>query len=207
MSSNKRELNETKSKIDTSKPHKWKRALSAVPTATNHTLSPNESKTTSTNKITSETTTLVLSAAATSASRRNASMMTPLATHVLPEHSSTSSTTGATKKPSTFRVSLYALRYFIDLDDVKLQAVFGSKFAKDFKEIARLSKDKKRDFVPSVFQLTANIQLDVDDIPYIVMGKNPKCDEIARRSISSKTSSIQFLFDLRFPPGTDKAVL
>ncbi|CAF2638357.1 unnamed protein product [Rotaria sp. Silwood2] len=227
MSSNKRESNGTKPKIDTSKPHKSRRALSAAPTAAKSTSSAGESKATTTKKITSEATNLASSVAATSVSKPNASMITPSVTNVLAGDSSTSNTITATTKPSTFTVSLYALRYFIDSDNVKLQAVFGSKLVQDFKEIARLSKDKKRDYIPSVFQLSANIQIDVDDIPYILMGKvrhrctdyylhvekstlffqNPKCDEIARRSINSKISSIQFLFDLRFPPGTDKAIL
>ncbi|CAF4735716.1 unnamed protein product, partial [Rotaria sp. Silwood2] len=117
MSSNKRESNGTKPKIDTSKPHKSRRALSAAPTAAKSTSSAGESKTTTTKKITSEATNLALSVAATSVSKPNASMITPSVTNVLAGDSSTSNTRTATTKPSTFTVSLYALRYFIDSDN------------------------------------------------------------------------------------------
>ncbi|CAF3341346.1 unnamed protein product [Rotaria socialis] len=138
-------------------------------------------------------------------------------------------TTNPNVNPSTssFTVSLYALRYFINSDKVKLQAVFASKFVQDFKKIARLSKEKKQDYIPSVFQLSANIQIDNDGISYLVtenarhrftnyslrveklnrLFANLQCDEIINRSMNSETSRTQFIFDLRFPRGTNTADL
>ncbi|CAF0968678.1 unnamed protein product [Didymodactylos carnosus] len=226
MSNKTRELKETKPKRDTSTAAKSTRTVLAAPTSAKGILKKTEPTTMATKMTTSGGTSLDSSTVAASVFKQHAPMITPLVTTMSTADVSESSTLAANAKSPICRVSLYALRYFIDSDKLKLQAVFGPKLALDFEEIVRLPNDKEQAYVPFVFQLSANVQIDVDGIPYVVTKKaryrcteyylrveksalffqSSKCDEIARRSMSNNRSSHQFLLDLRFPDDRDNAL-
>lgn len=133
-------------------------------------------------------------------------------------------------KSTSFTVSVYALRYFINSKKIKFQAYFRDKVVQDFEEMARFSNDKKRDYYPTMFHLSMNIQIDIDNIPYVMLGRvrhrcenynlrveeqtlifglfgSPKVDDTTRRSINSNMPQTQFLFNLVFPNEIDKTVL
>ena len=218
MASRKREPNEARSKTDTSGAHRLGRA-----TLAKRTPKPNESTTASTKMATLGATTGTSNTAATPVRDQNAAMLATPVTNVLTEDVPKPTTTVSNNKTSTFKISFYALRYFNNCENAKLQAVFGPKLVQDFKEISRLTNGKEQVHIPSLFQLSTDIQIDVDNIPYIVFNKvrhrctefylqiekparilsSSKFNELARRSINKSMPLQQFLFDLQFPRNAD----
>ena len=117
-------------------------------------------------------------------------------------------------KTSTFKVSFYPLRHLTNSDKANPKAGFDPKLIRDFKEISLLTKGNEQGHIPSVFQLSIDIQLDVDNIPCIVFKQvrhhctefylqikklvlvfsSSKFNELARRSVNKSMPSQQFLF-------------